>query len=65
MKKFEERSLGKCAPETQEAANLRVCSTVAEHIGDYELAREFRWASGVKALSPKARKFYDREVSIK
>lgn len=64
MMKSEERIFGKLRPETQEETNLRVCATVAEHEGNYKLAREFRYASSKDALSPKARKFYDREVGV-
>lgn len=50
--------------ETPEEQILRVCAHRMEVQGNDSLAREFRWASGRKSLSLKARKIYDEEAGI-
>ncbi len=51
-------------PETLEETTLRICTDIMEFEGNYELAREFRYASSKDVLSPKARKIYNREASM-
>lgn len=51
-------------PETLEEITLRVCAHAMEVEGRYELAREFRYASSIAFLSPKAKEIYAREVSL-